>query len=193
MPKGDLVNAILGRNLGEAPPHPGESEKKRVDRELIELLNEIRVALPGVQVLFAFLFAAPFQQGWAHISDVQSRVFLASFFSAGLATAFLIAPTTFHRLTFRMGNKEQLLRMGNVFTLLGTFFLALAMSLALFVVVSLVIDDLWAALASVATMTVLILLWYVAPLWLRTSGQLKDELGVSDSAEAPSAPPQHVG
>src|SRR4051794_39260921 len=118
----DLVSAVLGGKLGETAPHPGESEKERVDRELIELLNEIRVALPGVQVLFAFLFAAPFQQGWADVSDVQSRVFLASFFSAGLATAFLIAPTTYHRLTFRMGHKERLLRVGNVFTLLGTFF-----------------------------------------------------------------------
>ncbi|MDX6532481.1 MAG: hypothetical protein QOJ13_3212 [Gaiellales bacterium] len=189
----DLVKAMRGGKLGETAPHPGESEKERVDRELIELLNEIRVALPGVQVLFAFLFAAPFQQGWADISDVQSRVFLASFFSAGLATAFLIAPTTYHRLTFRMGHKERLLRVGNIFTLLGTFFLALAMSLALFVVVSLVIDDLWAAIAAALTMLVLMVLWYVLPLALRNSRVLTDEPGLNGSAGEPTESSQHVG
>jgi uncharacterized protein DUF6328 len=190
---GDVVNAVLGNKMDETSSAPGENEKQRLDRELIELLNEIRVALPGVQVLFAFLFAAPFQQGWAEISDVQSRVFLASFFSAGLATAFLIAPTTYHRLTFRMGDKELLLRLGNIFTLLGTFFLALAMSLALFVVVSLVVDDLWAAIAAAATMSVLMVLWYVIPLGLRRGRLLAAEPGLNDSAGKSTETAQHVG
>jgi hypothetical protein len=189
----DLVNIALGNEEHETPPPAGETEKERTDRELIELLNEIRVALPGVQVLFAFLFAAPFQKGWSTITAVQSRVFLVSFFAAGLATAFLIAPTTFHRLTFRTGHKEQLLRIGNVFTLLGTFFLAIAMSLALFVVVSLVIDDLWAAIAAAVTMAVLLLLWFVLPLWFRTSGALRDEPGVNGSARMPVESARHVG
>lgn len=187
------MNVIQTDKDEETPTTPGESEKERVDRELIELLNEIRVALPGVQVLFAFLFAAPFQQGWADITDVQSRAFLASFFAAGMATVLLIAPTTFHRLTFRMGHKERLLRVSNVFVLVGTFFLAVAMSLALFVVVSLVIDDLWAAIAAILSMAVLLALWYGLPLFLRNRDYLTDELGISGEAGDPSQASRHVG
>ena len=143
---------------------PGETPHERADRELIELLNEMRVVLPGVQVLFAFLFAAPFATGWKHVTDLQARVFMASIICAALASAFLIAPTTFHRLTFRMGFKERLIRTGNVCLLAGTLMLAISMTLALFVVTSVVVDDAWALVVSIASGIVLIGLWYVVPL-----------------------------
>jgi hypothetical protein len=145
----------------------GESERERVDRELIELLNEIRVVLPGVQVLFAFLFAAPFANGWARVGSLQADVYMASILCAAVSTALLITPTTFHRLTFRMGFKERLLRIGNLCTLAGTFMLACSMSLALFVVTSVVLDDTWALGASICVAASLLGLWYVLPLSLR--------------------------
>jgi hypothetical protein len=147
----------------------GESEKARDDRELIELLNEIRVAIPGVQVLFAFLFAAPFASGWDKVSHLQSRVFLAAFLCAAVATALLIAPTTFHRLTFRRGRheKEQLIRFANHAVLAGTFMLATAISLAVFVVTAVVVSDGWATLAAGGVELMLVLLWYILPLALR--------------------------
>src|SRR3954451_15160119 len=107
---------------------PGESHHERVDRELIKLLNEMRVVLPGVQVLFAFLFAAPFATGWRHVTDLQARVYMAAILSAALSNAFLIAPTTYHRLTFRMGFKERLIRLGNVCLLAGTLMLAISVA-----------------------------------------------------------------
>jgi len=148
---------------------PGETKKARDDRELIELLNEIRVAIPGVQVLFAFLFAAPFASGWGKVTHLQSRVFLAAFLCAAVATALLIAPTTYHRLTFRRGRreKERLLRFANHAVLAGTFMLATAISLSVFVVTAVVVSDGWAALTSVCVELMLLVLWYGLTLAMR--------------------------
>jgi hypothetical protein len=169
-PRPRLRDSILQGGLLPQDTHggrPDESAHERVDRELIELLNEIRVVLPGVQVLFAFLFAAPFAAGWTRVDHLQARVYMASILCAAAASAFLIAPTTYHRLTFRMGFKERLIRVGNVCLLAGTLMLACSMSLAIFVVTSLVLDDGWALVTSVAVAVVLVGLWYVFPLSLR--------------------------
>jgi hypothetical protein len=148
-----------------------ESRKARDDRELIELLNEIRVAIPGVQVLFAFLFAAPFAAGWGRVTHLESRVFLAAFLCAAAATALLIAPTTYHRLTFRRGRreKERLLRFANMAVLAGTFMLANAISLSVFVVTAVVVSDGWAAITAAAVELMLVGMWYLVPLAVRGS------------------------
>ena len=83
----------------------GESHKERIDRELIELLNEIRVALPGVQFLFAFLLIVPFQQTAAKMSDFQRDIYFVALVSAAVATALLIAPAAQHRVLFRQKEK----------------------------------------------------------------------------------------
>ena len=75
----------------------GESRQERIDRELIELLNELRVALPGVQFLFAFLLVVPFQQRGGQITDFQRGVYFVALAAAALATALLIAPVTWSR------------------------------------------------------------------------------------------------
>jgi Family of unknown function (DUF6328) len=165
-----IRDSILTGGLFPEDTHnerPGESHNERVDRELIELLNEMRVVLPGVQVLFAFLFAAPFATGWRQVTDLQARVYMAAILAAALSNAFLIAPTTYHRLTFRMGFKERLIRLGNVCLLAGTLMLAISVALALFVVTSVVVDDAWALVVAVVTGVVLLGLWYVYPLSLR--------------------------
>ena len=177
-----IRDSILTGGLFPEDTHderPGESGHERVDRELIELLNEMRVVLPGVQVLFAFLFAAPFANGWRNVSDLQADVYMAAIIAAALANAFLIAPTTYHRLTFRMGFKERLIRVGNVSLLAGTFMLAISMTLALFVVTSLVIDDTWALIVAIAAAVVLLGLWYVYPLSLRERDEDRREREMS--------------
>ena len=78
-----------------------DSNKQRVDRELIELLNEIRVALPGVQVLFAFLLILPFQQSFETTNDLERALFLTALLASAGAAAMLIAPSIYHRLNFR--------------------------------------------------------------------------------------------
>ena len=111
-------------------PAEGESEKERVDRELIELLNEVRVALPGVQVLFAFLLVVPFNQRFVELTTVERRVYFAALLSTAVATALLIAPSSYHRLRFRQGDKEQMLRTSNRLLVSGLAFAALSIALA---------------------------------------------------------------
>jgi hypothetical protein len=131
-PAGDTEAAISGVYW-----HPGTGRKASMpetkqDRELIELLNELRVALPGIQVLFAFLLVVPFSQGFKDVTDTQKLVFFLSFLCTALATGFLIAPTAYHRIRWRSRDKERMLVTSNRLTIAGTSFLALAMTLVVF-------------------------------------------------------------
>jgi hypothetical protein len=107
--------------------HDGESRRERINRELIELLNELRVALPGVQVLFAFLLAVPFAQGWRTTTNFQRDLFFATLIATAISAAFLIAPTAYHRIHFRNQEKENILLVSNKFSITGLMFLGLAM------------------------------------------------------------------
>src|ERR671921_2314207 len=112
----------------------GESTGERLDRELGELLQELRVILPGVQVLLAFLLTAPFQQRFGQLPGTERNAFFAAIVCATLATVLLIAPSAHHRLRWRAGDKERLLRVGNQMAIWGTVFLAAAIVLAVYVV-----------------------------------------------------------
>jgi uncharacterized protein DUF6328 len=104
-----------------------EDKSERINRELIELLNELRVALPGVQVLFAFLLAVPFSQRFAQASEFQRDFYFGTLLSTAISAALLIAPSAYHRIHFRQHNKEQLLQSSNWLSIAGLVFLALAM------------------------------------------------------------------
>ncbi len=121
--------------------------ESKQDRELIELLNELRVALPGVQVMFAFLLTVPFSQGWPNTTATQKGVYFASFIFTTVATIFLIAPTTYHRIRFRDRDKEHMLKLSNRFAIVGTVFLAVAMSSVVFFVT----DFIFPSIAAIAT------------------------------------------
>ena len=97
-----------------------ESKSERIDRELIELLNELRVALPGVQVLFAFLLAVPFAQGFTKVTSFQRGSFFAVLMCTAISSALLIAPSAYHRIHFRQHNKEELLLSSNRFAIAGS-------------------------------------------------------------------------
>jgi hypothetical protein len=144
-----------------------ESKKERVDRELIELLNELRVALPGVQVLFAFLLTVPFSNGWRRITDFQKDVFVAAILLTAVSTAFLIAPSAHHRLLFRSKDKEYLLFTANRLAIIGIGFLALAMSATILLVIDVVFDRTWAAVVAALAALMFAVLWYGMPLWRR--------------------------
>jgi len=104
-----------------------ETKQERINRELIELLNELRVALPGVQVLFAFLLAVPFSQQFANVSDFQKDVYFITLALAAVSSCFLIAPSSQHRILFRMQDKEQLLLRSNRYAIVGLILLGLAL------------------------------------------------------------------
>ena len=107
--------------------HDEESRQERVNRELIELLNELRVALPGVQVLFAFLLTVPFSNGYKRITPFQKNVYFAVLVATAISTACFIVPTAYHRLNFRKREKERILLSSNKFSIAGIMFLAASM------------------------------------------------------------------
>ena len=137
-----------------------ESKDEKLDRELIELLNELRVALPGVQVLFAFLLVLPFQQRFAQLSELDRDVYFVAFMAALFATALLIAPSVYHRVRFRDADKEWLIQMSNRLALAGTFFIAVAMVCTVFLITDVLFGGLQATLATFASVVVFGGLWY---------------------------------
>ena len=144
-----------------------ESNEERLDRELIELLNELRVALPGVQMLFGFLLAVPFSQRFDSITTTQRSVYYATFMATAAATIFFIAPTAYHRLRFRQRDKEQMIQTSSRLTIVGTACLAAALSGAVFLVTDLLFHTVATAVAAAATAGLLLWLWYGLPLWRR--------------------------
>jgi Family of unknown function (DUF6328) len=144
-----------------------ESQKERIDRELIELLNELRVALPGVQVLFAFLLIVPFSNGYARMTAGQKDIFFATFISTALSTALLIAPSASHRILFRQRDKERLLRRSNVQSIVGLAFLALSIVGVVALITDVIFDSLTATLTATGIAVVFAVLWFVIPVYRR--------------------------
>jgi Family of unknown function (DUF6328) len=165
--------------MGERPSGREETEAERLDRNLGELLQELRVALPGVQVLFAFLLAVPFQQNFTKITEFQKDIYFATLLLTAISAALLISPSAYHRLTFRMQQKDHLLQLANRFAIAGLAALALAMSLAII----LITDVLFSTEATIVTGAIAIgmfaFFWFALPLKRRFS-----------SAEEPDPPTQ---
>jgi Family of unknown function (DUF6328) len=141
-----------------------EDRTERVNRELIELLNELRVALPGVQVLFAFLLAVPFAQGFTHTTDFQRALFFVVMSLTAVSLALLIAPSAWHRLRFRQQDKERILQASNKMSIAGLGFLALAMTGAVMLIADFIYSPTLTIVSGVAAAIVYGLLWYVLPL-----------------------------
>ena len=148
-------------------PEPGESHEERVNRELIELLNELRVALPGVQVLFAFLLAVPFAQRFEDVTDLQKGAYMVSLLCTLAGSVFLMAPTAHHRIRFRDPDKESILKLANVFAIIGVVFLALAMSAVVFLVTDLLFTGGLTAVVTGLTAALFVAVWFVPPLMRR--------------------------
>jgi hypothetical protein len=148
-----------------------EDHGERLDRELIELLNGLRVVLPGVQVLFAFLLTVPFTQTFGDADELDRSVYFAAFVCTTVASILLIAPSAYHRLRWRQRDKERLLRTANTFAIAGLGFLAAAITCTVFLVTD-VLYSLEVACAVTAVVGVALLgCWYALPMWRR----LKDD------------------
>ena len=141
-----------------------ESKNERLDRELIELLNELRVALPGVQVLFAFLLTVPFSQGFGRIGGLDRAVYTAGFLATAVSSILLIAPTSYHRLRWRRFDKEQLLSTSNRLAIGGTVFLAIAIACVVFVVIDVLYGLTAGSAAAGLSAGLLAWFWFVLPL-----------------------------
>ena len=151
-------------------PRVADEGESRLDRELIELLNELRVTLPGVQVLFAFLLIVPFSQRFAQVNDLQKYAYLFALGCTAAGSALLIAPTPYHRIRFRDRDKEAMLRTANRLAIGGTVFLSLAMTSAVFFVTDFLFRSPVPALVTALVAGLFAWFWYGLPL----SRELRD-------------------
>jgi hypothetical protein len=166
------------RTSGKSGAH-GEARHERINRELIELLNELRVALPGVQFLFAFLLVVPFQQRVVETTPFQKDVYFVTLVAAVVATALLIAPAAQHRVLFRQHDKEKLLRRSSRSAFAGTVVLSLAISSAVLLVVDVLFSATQAWVTSIAVLALMMWWWVITPLAQRARGTT-DELPAED-------------
>ena len=141
-----------------------ETRHERVDRELIELLNELRVALPGVQVLFAFLLTVPFTQRFGRTTEIQRDIYFVTLILAALSSILLIAPSSQHRLLFRKRDKEALLLRSNAYAIAGLACLGAALCSAVLFVSLFLFSSLIGVLVTSGIGLVLVSLWIALPL-----------------------------
>jgi O-antigen/teichoic acid export membrane protein len=151
-----------------APGRPGETPEQRDDRNLIDLLQELRVATLGVQVLFGFLLGLPFTSRFSHLHDWQRWVYLATVMLSSTSVVLLVAPVAYHRLLFRRHQLGYLLRAANVVAIGGMITVALAVTCAVLLVTSFVQPGAPAIALSVVIALLFTCLWFVPPLMRRT-------------------------
>ncbi|UGS37836.1 DUF6328 family protein [Capillimicrobium parvum] len=156
------------------PSDRTEDEQEQLNRQLGELLQELRVAMPGVQVLFGFLLAAAFNQRFSELERWQEDVYLGTLLCSALATAFFIAPTAYHRITFRQGEKEKIIRVATRFAIAGLALLALAMTGAVLVVTSFLFSAITAVIVTALVFVAFSWLWFAYALYRRIEGHRSD-------------------
>jgi len=150
-----------------------ETLEERADRNLGELLQELRVALPGVQILFAFLLTVPFSQGFTRLDAFQRDLYFAVLMSTCVSTALLIAPTANHRLLFRMRDKENLVRVSNRLAIAGLLVLLFSLAGAVLLIADILFKSPAPALFTAAIVVILVLAWIVMPVIRRA--RLREE------------------
>jgi hypothetical protein len=141
-----------------------ESEEQRLDRNLMELLQELRVALPGIQVLFAFLLVVPFQQGWSQVTEFEKTVYYVTLLCTAASSVCLIAPTARHRMRFRELDKGWVVATSNRLAIVGLGFLGLAMSGVILLISHVVYGSATTAVATTVIALAVAWYWFAAPL-----------------------------
>ena len=157
---------------GSTPARRRETKAERADRNMGELLQELRVALPGVQILFAFLLTVPFAQGFTTLNGDQREHYFGVLMATALSTALLIAPSAHHRLLFRQRDKEHLVKISNRLTIAGLLVLAVAITGAVLLIADFLFQGAQAAIFAVVAALFFVVLWVVMPLIRRA--QLKE-------------------
>ncbi|WP_394825458.1 DUF6328 family protein [Pendulispora albinea] len=141
-----------------------ETPQARINREMTELLSELRIALPGVQMLFAFLLTVPFHETFARLSEELHIAFFFTFACTATAAILLIAPSSNHRIAFRAHDKERLLYRSNGFAIVGIAFLALAICGVVFLISGMLLGERLAPAAAAVPLVLILATWYIVPL-----------------------------
>jgi hypothetical protein len=149
---------------------PRENTGERADRNFVEILHGVRVAVTGVQMLFAFLLIVPFSPGFAEVADTDRGLYYLALTSAATASMFFIAPVAQHRILFRQGLKESLVHRANLYSLIGTLALAVSMTAATLMVVDHLFDGPLPLITAGAIAGVAAWLWFIQPTLQRSKG-----------------------
>jgi Family of unknown function (DUF6328) len=138
-----------------------------LDQEWSELVEEHRLAMPGTQVLFAFLLVLPFQQRFRELTDSQTYVYYAALLCAAVAIVLLITPTAAHRVLWRQGDKEALLRVSTVTAIAATAFLAAGMSASVYLITDFLFGEPATAIVTGILAALFVVFWYALPTFRR--------------------------
>jgi Family of unknown function (DUF6328) len=141
-----------------------EEDERRRDRQMLELLNELRIALPGVQILFAFLLTVPFTVRFERLTGFQSDVYYLTLIATALSAACLIAPSAAHRLRFHKGEREWIVESANRLMIAGLVFLALALIGSVLLITDLMFDGVRVWIYTGVVGLCIVVLWFLRPL-----------------------------
>jgi hypothetical protein len=157
------------RHVEEGPDDRSREERKR-DRQMIELLNELRIALPGVQILFAFMLTVPFSIRFEKLTGFQRDVYYVTLIATALSAACLIAPSAAHRLRFHQGERAWIVESANELMIAGLTFLATALGGSVLLITDLMFNGARVWIYSGAFWLVIGILWFVRPLMRHVRG-----------------------
>ena len=160
----------MTRHVEQGPDDRSRDERKR-DRQMIELLNELRVALPGVQILFAFLLTVPFSVRFGDLTLFQRDVYYVTLIGTVLSTACFIAPTAAHRMRFHQSERAWIVESAHQLTIAGLIFLTVALSGAVLLVTDIMFDGARVWIYTGAVWAIIVTLWFVRPLARRARGK----------------------
>ena len=164
-----MTSADQTRHVEPGPDDRARDERKR-DRQMIELLNELRVALPGVQILFAFLLTVPFSMRFEKLTAFQRDAYYVTLMATVLSTACLIAPSAAHRLRFHQGDRAWVIESANRLTITGLALLAVALGGSVLLITDLMFDGARVWVYTLAVWAVILVLWFVRPLTRHARG-----------------------
>ena len=172
----------------EADGGRDETRLERLDRNLQELLSELRIVVTGVQVLFAFLLVVPFNVGFAHIGPFQRGVYFVTLLLAALAAVCLLAPAAHHRILFRCDDKQHVVFMSNRLMLTGLGCLALAMCGSLLLVATKLFGIETGVIALAGAAIPFVVIWFAMPLWRKARLRAPRPGSGGRAGERPRAP-----
>jgi hypothetical protein len=164
------------QDTSEQAQRRDESEEERLDRNLGELLQELRVAIPGVQFLFAFLLVVPFQQGWTGVTEFEKNVYYVALLATAAAAVCLLGPPARHRLRFREFDKKWIVETSHKYAIAGLAFLAVAITSAILFVSHVVFTDpATSIIATVLIAAMIAWVWFGAALLRELQDQAGDQ------------------
>jgi hypothetical protein len=165
-----MTTADQTRHVETGPDDRREEERKR-DRQMIELLNELRVALPGVQILFAFLLTVPFSMRFEQLTTFQRDTYYVTLMATALSTACLIAPSAAHRLRFHQSERSWIVESANELMIAGLVILAVALCGSVVLITDMMFDGARVWIYSGAVAVIIVGLWFVRPLTRHARGK----------------------